>query len=85
MIHPNFLLIFFLKKLIFLNLYYYIIELSPGCHARNAFQDKISSCVIILLFELEEIIIFLEGNRFQVELNVGERGKYIRDANNNFA
>jgi hypothetical protein len=37
------------------------------------------------LVEVEEIIIFLERNKFQVELNVGERGKYIRDANNNIA
>jgi hypothetical protein len=56
-----------------------------GCHARNDFQDKISSCVIVLLAELKEIIIFLEGNEFQVELNDGERGKYIGDANNNIA
>jgi hypothetical protein len=26
---------------------------------------------------------FLEGNKYQVDLNVDERGKYIRDANNN--
>jgi hypothetical protein len=37
------------------------------------------------LFELEEIIIFLEINKFQVELNVGERGKYIGDVKKNFA
>jgi hypothetical protein len=37
------------------------------------------------LVELKEIIIFLEENKFQMELNVGERGKYIRDANKNFA
>jgi hypothetical protein len=47
-------------------------------------QDKIISCVIILLVELKEII-FLEGNKYQLELNVNELDKYIRDANNNIA
>jgi hypothetical protein len=37
------------------------------------------------LVELEETVIFLEGNKFQVELNVGERGKYIGDAKKNIA
>jgi hypothetical protein len=36
------------------------------------------------LAELKEIIIFLDGNNFQMELNVGEGGKYIRDANKKF-
>jgi len=40
---------------------------------------------IILLVEVEEIIIFVEGNTYHVEWNVGERGKYIRDANTNIA
>ena len=40
---------------------------------------------IILLAEVEEIIIFVEGNRFHVDLKVGERGKYIRDDNINNA
>jgi hypothetical protein len=32
---------------------------------------------------VEEIIIFVERNRFHVELKVGEHDKYIRDANTN--
>jgi len=31
-----------------------------------------------------EINIFEEENRFHMELEVGERGKYIPDANTNF-
>jgi hypothetical protein len=33
----------------------------------------------------EEIIFFVEGNRFRVKLKVGEPDKYIRDANTNIA
>jgi hypothetical protein len=33
---------------------------------------------------MEEIIIFVDGNQFRVELQVGELGKYIREANTNF-
>ena len=53
------------------------------CHARNARQDEICPFLIILLAVVEEIIIFVEGNRFHVKLKVGEHGKYIRDANTN--
>jgi hypothetical protein len=28
---------------------------------------------------MEEIIIFVEGNRFHIELNAGEWGKYTRE------
>jgi len=34
---------------------------------------------------MEEIIIFVEGNRFYVGLKLGERGTYIHDASTNFA
>jgi hypothetical protein len=34
---------------------------------------------------VEEIIIYAEGNKFQAQLNVCERGKYIRDAKDNIA
>jgi hypothetical protein len=37
------------------------------------------------LAAVEEIIIFVEGNKLHVELKVGERGKHIRDANTNIA
>jgi len=34
---------------------------------------------------MEEIIIFVEGNRFHVNLKVGEKGNYFRDAKTNIA
>jgi len=37
------------------------------------------------LAEVEEIIIFVEGNGFHVEMKVGERDKYIRDPYTNIA
>jgi hypothetical protein len=34
---------------------------------------------------VEEIITYAQGNKFQVQLNVCEGGKYIRVAKNNIA
>jgi hypothetical protein len=34
---------------------------------------------------VKEIIISVEGNIFRIELNVGEEGKYICEANKNTA
>lgn len=54
-------------------------------HVWNFCQDNIYPFVIILLAKVEEVIIFVEENRFQVKLKFGERGKYISDVNTNIA
>jgi hypothetical protein len=64
---------------------YYIMEHSTVCHARKNRQDLIWPTVNILITEVEEIIIFVEVNRFHVDMKVVERVQYTRDANTNIA
>ena len=57
----------------------------PVCRAGIERQDYICACVIMLLSEVEEIIIFVKGNWFNVNPEFDERGKFIRHANTNIA